>query len=351
MHSTASRPSSYSSSSPYLSPHYLHVTATRKCLGMLPLVLRTIKFHLEERDGDIFKWDAGIVREGCFFAGYLAASVEGDTIDFPTENRDEEHSRGRSSWGVEEGVNLCLNALGQMKWALSKSEEREETIRLVWDNRRVGRNSNRYFLNVSNRFNLHGSDAYTHELPPMVRPMTMSSIQGTGAFAHISGSDRPLLPPLHLLCSPRRAESAPNTAYTTGHGANGWPSYTPPRTGTSIATSAGTGVSRGSPEFSGLTGPGMAFKPDNQEPFYDMHQDLDQFSFNVPVTGPVINDSTMHYHHRDPPSSAHSLHSAATSTYLDSGAFPTQSSAMIDHGNDTPQSCSQFGDDPHGFYH
>lgn len=303
----------------------------------------------------MFAWDAGLVRDGCFFAGYLAASVEGDTIDFPTDNRDEEHARGRSSMNVEDGVTLCLTALAEMKWSFSKSEEREETVRMVWENKKFGRNGGRYSANANahaTRLVHPGSqDSYSHfDLPPVVFGKAMSQ-----AFAPISGPERPLLPPLHLLCSPRRVESAPNTAYTTtGHGsASGWPSYTPPRTATSVTTSAGTGVSgRETPEFTGLTGP-VSFKSDPHE-FSYVHQDLDQFSFNVPTTGQGINDPThapgAHYHHRDPPSSSHSLHSASTSTYLDSGVFAAQGSSMVHAASDVP-SCPQFGDSCHGFYH
>ena len=342
--SPRSRPSS--SSSPYLPPHDLYVTATRKCLGFLPLVLRIIKFHLsEEKGAGLFKWDAGLVREGCFFAGFLAASAEGETIDFPTEDRSEGHIRGRSSWSVEEAVNICLAALAEMRWIFSKGDERQETIRMVWNSKKSGRNSSRNLLSVDNRVIHHGPDAYSYGLPPMElsRPMTMGTIQSPRAFGL---SERPLLPPLHLLCSPRRAESAPSTAYTTtGHGTNGWPSYTPPGTGTSIATSAGTGISaQDSPEFANLVGH-MTFKSDPHEPFYEVQQDFDQFSFNVPGVGPNISDDgtigpDAHYHHQHPPSSSHSVHS------VHSVHSPTSYFSSIISADS--QSCPPFD---HGFYH
>jgi len=343
--SSRSRPSS--SSSPYLPPHELHATATRKCLSLLPLVLRIIKFHLSEEKGlhgaGLFKWDAGLVREGCFFAGFLAASTEGDTIDFPTEDRSEVHIHSRNSWSVEEAVNISLTALADMRWVFSKGDERQETIRMVWNSRNSGRNSSRNPLNIDNRVTHHGLDAYSFGIPPMElsRPMTMGTLQPPRAFGL---SDRPLLPPLHLLRSPRRAESAPSTAYTTtGHGANGWPSYTPPGTATSIATSAGTGISAHDlPEFANLLGHG-AFKSDPHESFYEVHQDFDQFSFNVPMSDDGTIGPDAHYHHQHPPSSAHSVHSVTPSTY-----FSAQGSSMM--GTDS-QSCLQFDDDHHGFYH
>lgn len=352
---SSSRPSSHSSSSPYLSPQHLHSIANRKCLTLLPLVLRIIKFHLSQDDasGGLFKYDAGLVRDGCFFAGYLAASVEGDTIDFTTDDHDEEFSRSRNRLGTEEGVALCLTALAEMRWALSKSEEREDTVRMIWENRKIGRNSGRYALNGPSR--LGPGDSYAdHQLPiTYSKSLPLPTHSTSNAYASMSGShERPLLPPLNLLRSPRRAESAPSTAYSTnGHAADGWPSYTPPGTGTSVTTSAGTGISaRGSPVFAGLAGP-MTFKGDPHETFYHVSTDMDQFSFNAPV-GPVINDTgitPVSYHHRDPPASAHSLHSVSPPTYLDPGVFAAPGPSMV-HSHDG-QSCPQFGDNCNGFYH
>ncbi|KAF5387044.1 hypothetical protein D9615_001651 [Tricholomella constricta] len=349
-----SRPSSHSSSSPYLSPHHLHVIATRKCLDLLPLVLRIIKFHLTQHErgldhGGLFRWDAGLVRDGCFFAGFLAASVEGDSLELTTDDRDNDLTRGRSRLTAEEGVALCLTALAEMKWAFSRSEEREETVRMVWENRKVGRNTGRYSLSGSSVGRI-GPGAYQDLM--YSKPTSLPSYSSHG-YSPIPGNERPLLPPLR---SPRRAESAPSTAYsTTGHGANGWPSYTPPGTATSVATSAGTGVSvgaRGSPLFHGLSAP-IPFKGDPHEPFYNVPVDMDQFSFHAPV-GPGINDApslaAASYHHRDPPSSAHSIHSAASSTYLDPGVFAASGSSIV-HSSSDVQNCPQFGDDCNAYYH
>ncbi|KAF8078106.1 hypothetical protein FPV67DRAFT_1405405 [Lyophyllum atratum] len=248
-----SRPSSHSSSSPYLSPHHLHAIATRQCLSLLPRVLRIIKFHLAQDErgldrGGLFKWDAGLVRDGCFFAGFLTASIEGDTIDLTTEDGEDNLSRSRSRMTVEEGVALCLTALSDMKWAFSRSEEREETVRMIWENRKGGRTSGRYSLSGSN-LGRTGQAGRPDQQFAYSKPMPLAPHTSHG-YTSMSGSDHPLLPPIR---SPRRAESAPSTAYSTnGHGANGWPSYTPPGTATSIATSAGTGVSvsaRNSPLF------------------------------------------------------------------------------------------------------
>lgn len=53
------------------------------------------------------------MRDGCFFAGVLLA---GDS-------------------GTEEEVSVCLQALRNMRWAFSKSAEREHTLKMVWEQR------------------------------------------------------------------------------------------------------------------------------------------------------------------------------------------------------------------------
>lgn len=332
--SSSPRPSSHSSSSPYLSPHHLHTVATRKCNGLLPSILRIIQYHLKRGVSatSLFEWDAGLVRDGCFFAGFLAASADGDTIEPGSDGRDE------VVFSTEEGVALCLTALSTMKWAFSKSEEREETVRMVWDTRKVGQNS-RYRVHHQDMgrsapagFSEHPIAAAYNRGHPSSHPfMSMP----TGSL-----EDRPLLPPLNLLRAARRTESAPNTAASIdGHGANGWPTYTPPGTGTSIATSAGTGVnSRGSPIFANMAGP-MSYKGDMHDPFYHTSGgDLDQFSFNAPMTGPGVSASAVGYH----PRVAH-----PTAVYLDPGF----SGAAIAHPTSDINGCPQFGDDCNGYYH
>ncbi|KAG5716270.1 hypothetical protein E4T56_gene10634 [Termitomyces sp. T112] len=334
-----SRPSSHSSSSPYLSPHHLHVIATRKCLDLLPVVLRIIKFHLTQNDRGLFRWDAGLIRDGCFFAGFLSANAEGEFIGLD----DDDQVRSRGHLLAEDAVAICLTALSEMRWGFSRSEERSETIRMIWENRKVSRNTGRYGL---------GRNSY----PDTTYKKPVAPIQAAPYTAHgyptMGDHDRPLLPPLR---SPRRAESVPSTAYSSnGQGGSSWPSYTPPGTATSVATSAGTGVSisaRSSPLFNGITS--ISYKGDIHEPFYHVPSDIDQFSFHAP-TGPGMHDGQVlgngHYHHREPPSSAHSLHSTSSSTYLDPGVFSGPGSSMVHQGAD-PQSCPQFGDDCSGYYH
>lgn len=358
--SSPSRPSSHSNSSPYLSPHHLHVVATRKCLALLPCVLRIIQYHLQDGHSiGFFQWDAGLIRDGCFFAGFLAAGVEGDIIDSSIDEQND----GQGQLSVEEGVSLCLTALKEMRWAFSKSEEREETVRMVWENRKIGRHGRQTFdsRHTLSRLNLGrlGPDTFSvhHVGSTYAKPMSAAPHMAPNSFLPLSLhglDDRPQLPPIHLLYSPRRVESAPATAYSTdGHGANGWPSYTPPGTATSVATSAGTGVSsvssRGSPIFANLPTP-MAFKGEVTDPFYHVAGDLEQFSFNAPVSASGINDvsaigSIASYHPRS--HSPGPMHGSAT--YLDSSVFRHGSTLLGSNGD--PTVCQQFGEDCNGYYH
>ncbi|KAJ7468057.1 hypothetical protein FB451DRAFT_1560569 [Mycena latifolia] len=125
----------------YLPPQELYAIASRRCLRLLPSVLTIIRSHLV-RNGNraiLFSWDAGLVRDGCFFAGFLCASIDNDAPEFVVENREFKHAdmgSVRSELDAEEGVQLCFSALREMSWAFSRSEEREETVRRIWEDKR-----------------------------------------------------------------------------------------------------------------------------------------------------------------------------------------------------------------------
>jgi hypothetical protein len=328
-----SRPPSSHSSSPYLSPYHLHQVANRKCLSLLPATLSMIRYHLSlERTipaGGLFTWDAGLVRDGCYYAGFLSASIEGDTIEFPTDEPDGP-TRSRAHMSCEDAITLCISAITQMRWAFSKSEEREESLRSLWEERKLGRGPFRGGQDPSSTYarSLSDSITATHISSSPTDHFNTPNYDYHPERHHYHNNSnfgrRASLPPINIVNSPtrRHVESAPNTGYTTnGHGMNGWPSYTPPGTGTSAGTS-GTGVSNRSP-FHGMVQPPQALKQDLSEPFYPVSQDLDQFSYHPPPIGPGIVDPTMeaaHYSHRDPPGSSHSLHGIASgSAYIDPG--------------------------------
>lgn len=84
--------------------------ANAKCHAVVRHVVNILRRNLGT---PFFHYDAALVRDGCFFAGFLLAG----------EN------------GTPEDVDVCLAALSEMRWAFSKSDERQRTVRLVWDAR------------------------------------------------------------------------------------------------------------------------------------------------------------------------------------------------------------------------
>ncbi len=163
---------------PYYTLHQLHAMATRKCVRILPYVLGIIKHHLScdvvDTSG-MFKWDAGLVRDGCFFAGFLSASSESNTLADPDDRqqfgsmKQESDARidgslppllARSSYlpiyDAEDGVRICLTALSTMRWAFSKSEERRETLRMVWED---GKMRKRTIQSFSHPHTPHAAEA------------------------------------------------------------------------------------------------------------------------------------------------------------------------------------------------
>ncbi|KAF8969907.1 hypothetical protein BDZ97DRAFT_1793314 [Flammula alnicola] len=332
------RPSSHSSnSSPYLSPQILHVSATRRCLALLPRVIRILQTHTPREHSDvpgIFRWDAGLVRDGCFFAGYLAANIDGELLEIPSGDDKQEDTNSHLT--VDESVSVCLTALATMRWGFSKSEEREETIRMIWDSRKLRRQGQGHHIPL-----------YDGDYPQSI---TMSDSQmhlnHTGLPIGSSG-DRPMLPPLNVFDAQRRVDSGPNTACSSDdRGVNGWPSsYTPPGTATSIATSTGTGLSRrGSPVFSNMP----SFKSATDDMFYHGTGDMEQFSYNVPPSGPTVRDApglsanAQSYGQRNPPMATHALAASTAPNYMAAGTFPAPNSLVVAHADF--QFCPQFGE-------
>ena len=324
-----SRPSS---SSPYLTPQHLHIVASRRCTTLVPTIIRILRFHLSTKYADtsgVFRWDAGLVRDGCFYAGYLAACCESDVL-----HHEESQDDGITPTTTEEAVLVCLDALAAMRWGYSRSEEREESIRLIWENRKMKLHSQGSSGSISPYdINHPPSISFTAPNPSDPNPN------------HLSTSL--ILPRLTSL--PHRAvNSAPNTACSPdGRGMNGWPSYTPPGTATSIATSAGTGLSSGgdSPIFANMP----SFKTSADDLYYSSG-DMDQFSYNPPLTaGSLDNESTIpptigRYSLRQSPSDMHALNSNPSVNYMASN-FHANPSILTDF-----QPCPPFGETCAGSY-
>ncbi|XP_006458258.1 hypothetical protein AGABI2DRAFT_183343 [Agaricus bisporus var. bisporus H97] len=313
MYSTSSTPpkpsSNPSNSSPYLSLQELYSIADRKCLSRLPLVVDILKRHLSSgsvEDSALFRWDAGLIKDGCFFAAYLAAAVDGDLLEVTDDPELKESGIATipPCYTTEEGVATCIAAFTKMRWVSAKNEERLQTIKMVWDNRKRRRH-------------------HSHRSEPDIRFRHPSFYEPTADSDNGLHPTRPSLPPLSMFTNQRRVESAPSTSYTTdGTGTNGWPSYTPPGTATSGTTSTGTGLSaRNSPVFPHIG----SYKNEMDETYYhSTGGDVGQFSFNVPLVASVV---------RDPP------------------AFNTVSPLVVGSGGHVPEGGSHFGENCQGTYH
>ncbi|KAF7311550.1 Zn(2)-C6 fungal-type domain-containing protein [Mycena kentingensis (nom. inval.)] len=309
----------------HLPPHQLHAIASRKCLRLLPAVLALMRTHFAHGPSRLFAWDAGLVRDGCFFAGFLCATIDNDAPEFAVENREFMHldmEGVRSSIDTDEGIRLSLAVLKEMTWAFSKSEEREDTVRRIWEDKKKRKLEQQQQHAAHHGMASYGDMEYHappsgHATPypdgspyPPFAPKWISDADAHNAHnIPMLLGDRPILPPLSLLghdASPRSGphDSAPSTGYSVdGAGArgSGWPTYTPPGTATS-GTSTSTGVSSsGSPSFPGSlpnsAGPDIThFKTeaDATNPFFGVTRDLDHFSFN-PITVSDGTECSPHY--------------------------------------------------------
>ena len=257
-------------------------------MKLLPHVLRTIRAHLQVAGTPLFKWDSGLVGDGCFFAGYLAAGGETDhplsaeDIDAYVERafKQEEVDTGL---GQIEGVELSLLALREMRWCFAKAEEREQTIRMVCSARRLDNQST------------VAHDPTPHEPTPHLDVYESQSIPQPYVHLFPLPYERPVVPPLNLnlsdvLATTHGITAAPHTGGTDA--SSSWPTYTPPGTGTS---GTGTSFSRSSdsPVYSSLSDPHLPFYTTkganiSGEMLYPTHSgivEMDPFSFSVPVSG------------------------------------------------------------------
>lgn len=159
--------------------------ANAKCHAVVRHVVTILRRNLGT---SFFHYDAALVRDGCFFAGFLLAGENGTCDD----------------------VEVCMTALSEMRWAFSKSDERQRTVRLVWD----ARASQSRGQSSRSSFSPSPSDR---------------TIQGPGTFEGSYGR-RPLMrptsvPPISLSATTMGPgydnSSAPNTACTPD---GRWPS-------------------------------------------------------------------------------------------------------------------------------
>nr|WMI31375.1 ZCP1 [Flammulina filiformis] len=308
-------PHGQSSPPPYYTLQQLHGMATRKCMQILPYVLGVIKHHLTCDFGDMagmFRWDTGLVREGCYLAGYLSASTDASTLmDYDSNPTTFGHMKSESDSRMDastssvhsaylpvvdpdEGVALSMRALAEMRWAFSKSDQRHENLRLVWEDRKLHERN---------------SQSYSHPHTPISMEqrngeleMRYGEPQAQGSFVNVYSKMSHHLPPLNI-SNLSTSHSAPPTAYSTDSstGAHGWPSYTPPGTSTSTSGTSATGTSMRSPVFSNLAPvPSTTIKSEGI--LYQHHTaDLEPFTFSPPPgAGPPDVNVMVGYHSHAP---------------------------------------------------
>lgn len=279
--------------------------ATRRCRLFLPRVIAILKRHLAVPSSGFFAHDAGLIRDGCYYAALLLA--QGD-VDHDADS-DLKGDDGLA-WDVdaEDGVDVCLRALGEIGWIYANSQEREKTVRMVWearvirdDERRRERNRQRDYLEDQRVQAYHSGQRSQDRSPYMInKPSLAPSARGQGAtprslsLVSAAGQSRPHLPPLSLAFSP--VESAPNTAITDD-GSGSWTTYTPPTTSGSMTSNATTNRSVSPPDSgSPHTLTSLKHLPPIQhslksehDTFYNGVADLDPFSFSVDsTTGPGV---------------------------------------------------------------
>jgi hypothetical protein len=95
----------------------LHQQSLYQCKGNLHTVVAIIKVQLST-----ITYDAGLVRDSCFYAALLLA-----TIDSSSHTTSEE-----SIW---EEMNVCLRAIRSMRFAFALSVDRERIIDQEWERR------------------------------------------------------------------------------------------------------------------------------------------------------------------------------------------------------------------------
>jgi hypothetical protein len=313
---------------------------------------RHLQWKSEHPDGEkgtgLFGWDAGLVRDGCFFAGYLVAGGEREALGGEYDSIEREER----SFDPEEGMDICMKALTGMRWAFSKTEERERTLRMVWESNERRPGSRSMALPYAHAQTHEGTlDDEAYELHSRMYPDPPSSApynrigHTLPLMAPTSTADRPLLPPLAML-NGANVETTHRVPQPST-----WATYTPPGT---ASTTPGSPVS-----YHALTTPSVAalggYK--SEVDFY-AHHDLDPFNYSPPVVSATATDSDPtnasgaiyslrhdqhHQHHQH-----HPHHRSAgmhtPNSYLD----PTVVFSAEDSSED---GCAQFSSDCHGYHY
>ncbi|KAH8107020.1 hypothetical protein BXZ70DRAFT_885550 [Cristinia sonorae] len=140
----------------------LYGDAKSRCDRAVRNVLVIIQQNLTT---DFFRYDACLVRDGCFFAAFVLANDPGS---------------------LEADVDVCLKALSEMRWHFSKSDARMHTLKMMWESRLRNESPNPpdYLGSlVSNQY----SDIRRQQHPPRtlsVPPLALATALDTSVISH-----------------------------------------------------------------------------------------------------------------------------------------------------------------------
>lgn len=267
----------------------LHAIAEAKCHEVAHLVINIVHRHLGT---PFFEYDASLVRDGCFFAGVLLAG----------------------SSGSEEEVNTCLQALHSMRWAFSKSEEREQALKLVWDQRMTSENQRRSEGELRRNDPPHQDSSISPPFP---------SVSNTPPLHRL----RELPPPLSIAHTSVIHSSGPSTAATDD---GGWTTLSNPSSHHSPVSASGSppylaaAAARAGmgPKVEVITSALMGAPVDH--PVYYQVPDMEPFAYSI-VSNPVAS-SGHDAHDLTPPHSSAGMSSSSVTfhdNYHDASAFFT----------------------------
>ncbi|KAF9228637.1 hypothetical protein BS17DRAFT_772276 [Gyrodon lividus] len=326
----------------------LYAYAIRRCHDVLPRVIDILKRHLAVTSSGFFAHDAGLVRDGCFFAGLLLAQSD---LDGDSETDAENRATARWDADVEEGVEVCLRALGEIRWVYANSQEREKTLRALWDarierdhRRRQGQGSQ---LSFRSEQSSSDNSPYMSDKAPLPRSAASNSHPRSLSLVSAGGQARPHLPPLSVSFS--RVDSGPDTA-ATDDGSSSWSTYTPPTTSGSMTSTVAThrSLSPASPSQH-PTIKSMQPTIKSEDAFYGGVQEMDPFSFSVDgaanpqhLVGPGLGSQWQSY-------GQHHHHHGNVNGYLDPSVIFTSSDTVL--GRISDDGCPHFGSDCQAYYH
>ncbi|THH20358.1 hypothetical protein EW146_g982 [Bondarzewia mesenterica] len=269
--------------------------ATARCYAAAKQVVAIIRRHVGT---PFFEYDACLARDGLFFAAFMLAG----------------------ECGTEDEVKVCIQALRQMRWAFSKNEEREKTVRMAWEARKA---ANDRKLQLSIDFTsfevmaktLQSQDFRHHPPPSATSPSSVSSLVGDYSAPNTAGTDDGnWASPSSSTTASSSTRSRQDSLHEDLMGSvshRGSPaSNTIPASPTSFLSDAAVGQLQPSGLFNHVSPPSSdgtsveSIVPQRLSPCLQFFPEIEQFSFGSQATGtthglPSVNQISHH-----PPSSS-----------------------------------------------